>query len=68
MKNDIGLHDSWLKTHTYYNKHYDQIKYLHLIKLGAIKGMMVNFLEAISVQHPKATDEVCHFRLNKIMY
>lgn len=66
MKNDIGLHDYRLKTHTYvtkyYNKHFDQIKYLHLIKLGAIKGMMVNFLEAISVQHPRATDEVCHFR------
>lgn len=46
----------------YYNKPYNHIKYLHLIKLGAIKGMMVNFLEAISVQHPRATDEVCHFR------
>lgn len=38
------------------------IKYLHLVKVGSVEGVMVDLPEAVSIQHPAAMKErSCHF-------
>lgn len=41
------------------------IKYLHLVKVGSVKGVMFDFPEAVSIQHPAAIKErSCCFSQN----
>lgn len=41
------------------------IKYLHLVKVGSVKGVMLDLPEAVSIQHPAAiTERSCYFSQN----
>lgn len=38
----------------------DEIKHLHLIELCSVEGVMSDFPEAISIQHPEAIKQECN--------
>lgn len=41
------------------------IKHLHLVKAGSVEGVMFDFPQAVSIQHPAAMKErSCHFSQN----
>lgn len=53
--------EMWIKHGTSAHK----LKYIHLVELGPVKGVRLDFPEAISIQHPAAIiKKSCHFSQN----